>query len=58
MSALVGVVLGFLLSLAVLGAAKALVQLCLVGCQPKRAWPDCYCWKKVSLKLHPCALLE
>ena len=53
-----GVALGFLLSLAVLGAAKALVQLCLVGCQPKRAWPDCYCWKKVSLKLHPCALLE
>ena len=53
-----GAALGFLLTLALLTVAKELGHLCLAGCQPKRAWPDCYCWKKVSLDLYAHALLE
>ena len=50
--ALGGALVGFLLTLAFLHGVKALVSLCLAGCQPKRAWPDCCCWKEVSLELH------
>ena len=51
MFALGGAALGFLLTLALLSVAKGLAHLCLSGCQPQRAWPDCCCWKKVSLEL-------
>ena len=53
MFALGGGVLGFLLTVALLTLAKGAVRLCLAGCHPKRAWPDCWLWKKVRLKLHP-----
>ena len=45
--------MGFLLTLAFLHGLKALATLCLAGCRPKRAWPDCCCWKKVSLECTP-----
>ena len=53
-----GAALGFLLTLVLLTAAKELGHLCLAGCQPKRAWPDCFCWRKVSLDLYAHTLLE
>ena len=53
-----GAALGFLLTLALLHLVKGLVHCGLAGCQPKRAWPDCCCWKKVSLELYPHTLLE
>ena len=53
MFALGGALVGFLLTLALLHGVKALVSLCLAGCKPKRAWPDCCCWKKVSLECTP-----
>ena len=51
--ALGGALVGLLLTLAFLHLVKGLVRLSLSGCQPKRAWPDCCCWKEVSLELHP-----
>ena len=48
---LIGLALGLLATLALLSTIKALAQLCLSGCKPKRAWPDCYCWRQVSEQL-------
>ena len=48
---LAGLALGLLATLALLSTLKALVQLCLSGCQPTRAWPDCCCWRQVSEQL-------
>ena len=56
--ALGGALVGLLLTLLLLHTLKALVRLSLTGCQPERAWPDCCCWKKVSLELHLHTLLE
>ena len=50
MFALGGAVVGLLLTLALIHGLKALASLFLAGCQPKRAWPDCCCWKEVSLQ--------
>ena len=51
--ALGGALVGLLLTLAFLHGLKALASLFLAGCQPKRAWPDCCCWKRVSLECTP-----
>ena len=48
---LTGSVLGLLATLVVLSTVKAALQLCLSGCQPMRAWPDCFCWRQVSEQL-------
>ena len=50
-SALVGVVLGVMATLALVWVATAALQLLLSGCDPRRAWPTSPCWRSVSCDL-------
>ena len=55
---LIGLVLGLVATLVLLHSAKALLQLCLSDCEPKRAWPDCFCWRQVCEQLSDSAELK
>ena len=53
-----GAILGLLGTCALISLLLVLVQLVLHGCNPRRAFPNCACWRAVSAGLYHHSLLK
>ena len=50
-SVVAGVVAGLVGTLVLVAVVAQLIQLCAHDCDPRRAWPNLFCWRAVSTKL-------
>ena len=50
-SVVVGVVAGLVATLVLVAVVAQLVLLCAHDCDARRTWPNCCCWRSVSIRL-------